>query len=829
MRNFFVRLSASALLLGFCGALYAAPPSDYYDTITGQTGEALKQELQAIVSGQRGYPVNNLSYNAARDALLASVDNVGSGNVRLIYTGEERSQSQWAVSINREHVWPQSFGASVSPKRSDLHHLFLCDSSINSSRGNDLFGNVTGGTIVNPGDPVQFQIRRDDGVWQVGTAHRGDVARAILFMDTRYSDFNLFSRGESQGSQEMGYLDDLLEWHEDDPPTDPFEIERNDRVFAFQNNRNPYIDNSSYVTLVYGAAGSSGPDIANFSISNGLPDASVSPLISADVTDTDGITLVELSYRTGGSGAYTSVAMTNSSGDTYEASIPAQSEGTLVEYYIRAQDSVSDESFFPVSFDINPLNYTVAGDNPIITKVSFTPSSVDDTSTVNILADVQDDDGNGAGNLTVTAFWRVAGETTFTSIPMSILSGTLWSTNTDIPAQPADTTIEYYVAATDSGSGAATFPVNAPSGVSSYFVEEVGDYILIDDVSDALGDLVITEFAHRVSGSGVTEFLEIVNLSQTQGYQLDNIYITDNDQADSPSNEAVIKFPNGVLINPGGIIVVFPRLNPEQSYINTIPTVSNRNGAGVQVFVTNGSGLLFNGDQVPQMVLLAGGDLQFATGGDNIQIYVGTGTSFTDADVLDGLGYGTPSGGPDPTIWGPGVENTINLSGATDGGFRLTPTDTDSRNDWQGVSSAALTPGELPAAFELDRIQLDIASNPNYTPGSPNLFVLNEGASDSLQVRLDEDPGRTVSLTVAATGGTDSAANFQVLGSAAITFNSSNWNVYQTITFEKTIDTDTTNDEADFEFTGALIESLAFTAQEVDTLIPVELDQFLVD
>lgn len=60
-------------------------------------------------------------------------------------------------------------------------------------------------------------------------------------------------------------------------------------------------------------------------------------LATAEIKHKSGIASASIFYKTSLAGAYTEIAMTNTSGDTWSASIPAQSEGTTVYYYIRAE------------------------------------------------------------------------------------------------------------------------------------------------------------------------------------------------------------------------------------------------------------------------------------------------------------------------------------------------------------------------------------------------------------------------------------------------------------------------------------------------------------
>ena len=45
----------------------------------------------------------------------------------------------------------------------------------------------------------------------------------------------------------MGLLADLLQWHQADPP-DAAELARNQVIFSFQGNRNPFIDHPEWAT-----------------------------------------------------------------------------------------------------------------------------------------------------------------------------------------------------------------------------------------------------------------------------------------------------------------------------------------------------------------------------------------------------------------------------------------------------------------------------------------------------------------------------------------------------------------------------------------------------
>ena len=68
-------------------------------------------------------------------------------------------------------------------------------------------------------------------------------------MMTMYSILDLVN--SSPSVYEMALLDVILQWHELDP-VDDFERHRNDVIYSYQKNRNPYIDYPEFVELIWG-------------------------------------------------------------------------------------------------------------------------------------------------------------------------------------------------------------------------------------------------------------------------------------------------------------------------------------------------------------------------------------------------------------------------------------------------------------------------------------------------------------------------------------------------------------------------------------------------
>jgi endonuclease I len=232
----------------------AAPPKGYYDAAVELSGQALKTVLHDVILDHEVIPYSAVGYDV-RDAINElDEDPTNEDDVRLIYSAATMAKDAWPA-YNREHVWPQSLGAvDGTPAHTDLHHIFACDSNVNSARGNRRYDECEGDCNVHEEAPNAAATPTS---WEPPDDQKGDVARALFYMDVRYEgdrndepDLSLVEWGVTAGCNCMGRLSTLLRWHTDDP-VDARERARNEAVFAIQGNRNPFIDHPELVERVW--------------------------------------------------------------------------------------------------------------------------------------------------------------------------------------------------------------------------------------------------------------------------------------------------------------------------------------------------------------------------------------------------------------------------------------------------------------------------------------------------------------------------------------------------------------------------------------------------
>jgi len=72
----------------------------------------------------------------------------------------------------------------------------------------------------------------------------------VLPVDDGEPDLEVVDWVNSAPEPEHGKFSALYQWHQDDPP-DEFEMNRNEVIYSYQHNRNPFIDHPEYLILIY--------------------------------------------------------------------------------------------------------------------------------------------------------------------------------------------------------------------------------------------------------------------------------------------------------------------------------------------------------------------------------------------------------------------------------------------------------------------------------------------------------------------------------------------------------------------------------------------------
>lgn len=327
----------------------ATPPPEYYSAAAGQSGGVLKQTLHGIVANHTVIPYSNL---------IAPISNVwrdpaNSSNILLIYSNSSVPAS---TSWNREHLWPRSRGNSdqLGPDDSDLFHVVPSDISVNAERASLYFDESDPGdpAYLLPAHPLAPQTSRDSNSWQPPPQERGDIARALFYMDVRYdgqepltTDFELVSYTPT-GSQ-MGRLNTLLLWNEQDPPDDA-ERARNDLIYStYQHNRNPFIDHPEWVAEIWGIGTPGGGGTRPIARAAVVSSSAVeSPL-------TNGTLLISLNQFAGAGGLTVSFAMT---GTASPAEFTLSGAGVTYDPATGLGSVMIPENFASVLVTLSPAN-----------------------------------------------------------------------------------------------------------------------------------------------------------------------------------------------------------------------------------------------------------------------------------------------------------------------------------------------------------------------------------------------------------------------------------------------------------------------------------------
>jgi endonuclease I len=250
-------------------------PNGYYNSATG-TGYTLKTQLYNIIKNHNTQSYGNLwnlyTNNAFRDhyyendnSLLDVYSEIPTGQDQYEYTSTSQqcgSYSGEGSCYNREHTIPQSSFGSALPMYSDAHFVLPTDGFVNGARGDLPFGKVATATYTSSNGSKKgnntnsgYSAGYSGTVFEPIDEFKGDIARCLLYYATRYQDvvtshsFSMFN-GTSDQVFTNTFLNILIKWNIDDPVS-AYEIAKNNAVYAFQSNRNPYIDHPEFVCQIW--------------------------------------------------------------------------------------------------------------------------------------------------------------------------------------------------------------------------------------------------------------------------------------------------------------------------------------------------------------------------------------------------------------------------------------------------------------------------------------------------------------------------------------------------------------------------------------------------
>ncbi len=183
--------------------------------------------------------------------------------------GGKCSPTSEGTCYNKEHSFPQSWfcKSQTTALYSDIHHIFPTDKYINGKRGNNPYGEVSGTATISS-NGAKFGACSVSGysgqVFEPANEYKGDLARAIFYVVTRYeSDIVGWKSCNNQSvldgttypALKKWQLDMLLKWHKNDPVSQK-EIDRNNAIANIQHNRNPFVDFPEFAEKIWGTSSS---------------------------------------------------------------------------------------------------------------------------------------------------------------------------------------------------------------------------------------------------------------------------------------------------------------------------------------------------------------------------------------------------------------------------------------------------------------------------------------------------------------------------------------------------------------------------------------------
>jgi endonuclease I/fibronectin type 3 domain-containing protein len=411
------------LLVVYSSTTLSQVPTGYYSTIDTTDPTTLRNSIHNIIKDHTRFPYTSSSTDTWDVLEIADENMDNANNIITVYQNDSNGKEGGGNTFyNREHSWPKSYGfpndGSTNYPYTDMHHLFLADSGYNSSRSNKPYDYCLSGcsektTLINnnrggPGFSNWTAGSFTQGMWEAWDGRKGDVARALFYMDVRYEgeihgitgvqepdliltdNLTLIENsnaGSNLSTAYMGLLSVLIQWHNDDP-VDLIELQHTEAVFSFQGNRNPFVDHPEWVACVFELVcngGGSGDTTPPASVS-GLTAVANTGSIDLDWFDNNEADLagydVYRSQTTGG--AYTKINTSSLALSAYsDASV---TEGITYYYVVTASDISSNESNNSLEVSATALGTSTGSSSAWINEIHYDNKGKDRNEFVEIAA-----------------------------------------------------------------------------------------------------------------------------------------------------------------------------------------------------------------------------------------------------------------------------------------------------------------------------------------------------------------------------------------------------------------------------------------------------------
>ncbi len=281
MKKLFILFSALFTLL------QSHAQGNYYtDTDTSKRCHELKEALHTLINSNVSVRAYEDAYNFMSDNDIIQINgqnyiwdiysHAPQGTQHYTYKPGDKCGSSSSVSEgscwNREHILPSSWFNTANPTYSDIVNLLPTDAYVNNRKGNLIIAKVNtpqytsqNGSKVGTSDIPEIS----GSVFEPIDEYKGDVARILLYMNVRYSDkfsnwnHTEFNKIKNTASYTKEYTDMLLQWHKSDPPSQK-EKDRNDRIYAYQGNRNPFVDYPQFASYIWEAEDCASVGVRNY-------------------------------------------------------------------------------------------------------------------------------------------------------------------------------------------------------------------------------------------------------------------------------------------------------------------------------------------------------------------------------------------------------------------------------------------------------------------------------------------------------------------------------------------------------------------------------------